>query len=203
MNYLIYTLPFTSAAIGWFTTWIAIKLLFRPKRPVNLIFFTYQGVFPKNQALIAEKIGKLVAEELFSIHDIKEKLHSKENVDQIHKAIEEKVVSYLNVDLPMKYPIMSLIIGVGTKTKIKDEVMSQITELAPEMIDGLMHNIENKLDIQEVIREKVAAFSPDTLEKVLNDILKKEFMFLEFISLFFGLMIGLIQMIIALIFPGS
>lgn len=203
MNALLYTLPLTSAAIGWFTTWIAIKLLFKPRKPINLLFFSYQGIFPKNQALIAEKIGKLVAEELFSIHDIRDKLHSKENIDQIHKAIEGKVVSYLNVELPSKYPIMSLVIGVGTKTKIKDEVMTQVTELAPEMINGLMNNIENKLDIQEVIREKVATFSPDTLEKVLNDILKKEFAFLEIVSMLFGLIIGLIQMIIGLVFPGS
>jgi uncharacterized membrane protein YheB (UPF0754 family) len=198
---MIYTLPFTSAIIGWFTSWIAIKMLFRPLKPINFYFFQIQGIFPKNQALVAEKIGKMVAEELFSIHDIKEKLHSHDNLERIHKAIEARIDHYLTTDMPVKYPIMSLFIGTRARTKIKDEVMDQVTELAPEMIGGIMGNIENKIDIQETIRTKVAAFSPDMLEKMLNDILKKEFSFIEWISLILGFIIGLIQMCFGLAFP--
>lgn len=199
---MIYTLPITSAIIGWFTSWIAIKMLFRPLRPINLGFFKIQGIFPKNQALVAEKIGKMVAEELFSIHDIRDKLHTPENLDKIHQAIEERITYYLNHTMPEKYPIMSIFIGTQTHTRIKDEVMEQVTELAPDMIGGIMSNIENKIDIQETIRTKVASFSPDMLENMLNEILRKEFSFIEWISFILGFLIGLIQMGIGIMYPN-
>jgi uncharacterized membrane protein YheB (UPF0754 family) len=48
----------------------------------------------------------------------------------------------------------------------------------------------------------VANFSSEKLEDILNQITKKEFKFLEFIGGFFGFLIGLIQVLVALVSNG-
>ena len=200
---MIYTLPFISALIGWFTNYIAVLMLFRPRKPFNLLGYNIQGIFPKRQAVIATKIGKMVAEELLSIEDIQKKIHSPEAIKNIHLKLEEKIDFYLNNSLPEKYPIMSLFIGTGTKQKIKSEVLGQVETFAPDMIGDMVNSIENNLNIEQLISEKVNAFPPEKLEQILNDILKNEFTFIEWVGAFLGFLIGLIQLIIALLFPTN
>ncbi|MFT5861156.1 MAG: uncharacterized membrane protein YheB (UPF0754 family), partial [Flavobacteriaceae bacterium] len=36
---MIYTLPFIAALVGWFTNYLAVKMLFHPKEPINFYFF--------------------------------------------------------------------------------------------------------------------------------------------------------------------
>lgn len=200
---MIYTLPFISALIGWFTNYIAVLMLFRPRKPFNFLGYNIQGIFPKRQAVIATKIGKMVAEELLSIEDIQKKLHSPETIKNIHVKLEEKIDFYLNNSMPDKYPIMSLFIGTGTKQKIKSEVLGQVETFAPDMLGDMVNSIENNLNIEQLISEKVNAFPPEKLEQILNDILKNEFTFIEWVGAFLGFLIGLIQLIIALLFPTN
>jgi uncharacterized membrane protein YheB (UPF0754 family) len=35
---------------GWVTNWVAIKMLFHPRKPIRFLGMTLHGVFPKNQA---------------------------------------------------------------------------------------------------------------------------------------------------------
>ena len=60
---MIYVIPFISAFIGWFTNWIAIKMLFHPREPKRFLFMTIQGIFPKRQQQFAQKLGATVANE--------------------------------------------------------------------------------------------------------------------------------------------
>jgi len=64
---MIYTLPFIAAIIGWFTNFLAVKMLFYPREKIKILFFELQGVFPKRQELLAVRIGKLVADDLLSV----------------------------------------------------------------------------------------------------------------------------------------
>ncbi|MEI6311409.1 MAG: DUF445 family protein [Bacteroidota bacterium] len=200
---MMYLDPFISAFIGWFTSYLAVLMLFRPRNPIRIFGYTIQGIFPKRQALIATKFGKMVAEELISIEDIQKKLHSADAVSLIHSKIEEKVDLYLNNSLPEKYPIMSLFIGTGIKSKIKNEVLGQIDTMAPDMLGDMIKTIEEKINIEEIISDKVNAFPPEKLEKILNDILRKEFRFIEWTGGVFGFLIGLIQLAIAYFFPSN
>jgi uncharacterized membrane protein YheB (UPF0754 family) len=75
--------------------------------------------------------------------------------------------------------------------------------MAPDMIGDMVSSIGANLNIEESIKEKVTAFPPERLEKLLNDILKNEFTFIEWVGAFLGFVIGLIQLFIALLFPNS
>ncbi len=87
---MIYTLPFIAAIIGWFTNFIAVKMLFHPKEPLNLGFFTVQGIFPKRQEVLAEKLGEMVARDLFSVDDLLSQIKSADN-SQMMVVVENKL----------------------------------------------------------------------------------------------------------------
>lgn len=65
------------AIIGYFTNYLAIKMLFRPKRAWYLgkhrVPFT-PGIIPKNKDRLARAVGQAVGEKLLTRSDIKEQL---------------------------------------------------------------------------------------------------------------------------------
>ena len=74
LSWKTYTLPIIGAFIGWITNWLAIKMLFRPRKPIKILFITFQGIFPKNKPRIAEKLGTIVQRDLINFYDINERL---------------------------------------------------------------------------------------------------------------------------------
>lgn len=49
MNWIIWILPLIAAVIGWFTNFIAVKMLFHPRKPRQFLGLTWHGVLPKDK----------------------------------------------------------------------------------------------------------------------------------------------------------
>ena len=69
----------------------------------------------------------------------------------------------------------------------------------PEIIGSYMKNIESQLDLEKMVTEKVAGFSSDKMETILNQIMSKEFLFVEIIGGVLGLIIGILQVLITIL----
>lgn len=198
MTYGLILIPIISAFIGWFTNWIAIKMLFHPREPKKILWFTLQGIFPKRQRQFAEKLGKLVSEELLSFSDIEEKITHPANVKKIMPNIEEHIEQFLRVKLPQQMPVIGMFIGDKTINELKSVFIAELETLFPVIMKNYMNNLENELDLEKIITEKVTGFSSDKLEQILNDIMSKEFRFVEIIGGVLGFIIGLLQVLITM-----
>ncbi len=193
---VLYLIPFISAFIGWFTNWIAIKMLFHPKEPVSILGFKIQGIFPKRQAQFAQKLGALVARELIHFDDIAAKLKDKEQLAAVSPVIESHIDTFLRVKLQEKLPVVSMFIGDNTIGKLKEGMMEEINTLLPEVIGKYADGLSQKVDVEKMVTEKVANFSSDKLEEILVSIMNKEFRFVEIIGGVLGFLIGLIQVLL-------
>ena len=100
---MIYLLPFISGLIGWITNWIAVKMLFHPREPLDLKIFTLQGIFPKRQKVLAEKLGKVVAVELFSFDDIYNAITDPSVMTELLMVVEGKMDVFLEREAKRKY----------------------------------------------------------------------------------------------------
>lgn len=190
---MLYLIPFISAFIGWFTNWIAIKMLFHPKNPVKVLGITIQGIFPKRQQQFAQKLGVLVATELLHFNDIASKLKDPKQLEFVTPYIEEHIDTFLRVKLQEKLPVVSMFIGDSTIGKLKEGMMEEINGLLPEVIGKYADNLSQKMDIEKMVTDKVANFSSDKLEEILTAIMSKEFRFVEIIGGVLGFIIGVIQ----------
>ena len=191
----IYLIRFISAFIGWFTNWIAIKMLFHPREPKKLGFMTLQGIFPKRQRQFAEKLGKLVADELLSFEDIRHKLTDPQKIKSIIPLVEDHLEHFLRKKLPDAMPVLSMFIGDTTIKQIKDVLVQELDVLFPVMINKYLENTKDELDLERIVTEKVAGFSSDKLEQILNGIMSREFRFVEIIGGVLGFIISIIQLL--------
>ena len=196
---LLYLIPVISAFIGWFTNWIAIKMLFHPKNPIKILGITFIGIFPKRQAQFAEKLGKLVSAELLSFDDIESKITNTDNIDQLMPQIDAHTDHFLRVKLADQMPVISMFIGDKTIQQMKSVFMTELKEIFPSIMKSYMGNLKKDLDLEKIVIEKVKGFSSDKLEQILNDIMSKEFRFVEIIGGVLGFIIGIVQVILTLV----
>ncbi|MEF9959433.1 MAG: DUF445 family protein [Niameybacter sp.] len=88
--------PLVGGMIGYITNGIAIKMLFRPLRPICIggkpLPFT-QGLIPKERNRIAKSVGAVVGSELIEPETLKETLLSQEMYTHLERALEEWFVS--------------------------------------------------------------------------------------------------------------
>lgn len=192
----IYLIPFIAAFIGWLTNWVAIKMLFHPKRPVRFIGITIQGVFPKRQAQIARKLGSIVANDLLQMDELIGKIRNPEQLTSLSPFIEQHIDEFLQVKLKEKLPVVSMFVGAGMLQKIKEGLLEEIEVLLPQVIDRFASNLNSTMDIQRIVEDKVRAFSSDKLEEMLVSILNKEFRFVELVGGVLGFLIGLVQVLL-------
>jgi uncharacterized membrane protein YheB (UPF0754 family) len=202
MNYWLLLLPIISAFIGWVTNWIAIKMLFHPRQPKRILGITLHGIFPKRQQVFAEKLGKLVRDELLSFEDIEEKIINPENLKKIMPLIEGHIENFLRVKLSDEMPFLSLFVGDKTIRSLKKIFMLELENLFPQLMKSYAGHLQAELDLEKIVTDKVAAFSSEKLETILFQIMSKEFRFVEIIGGVIGFLIGLVQVFITLLTTG-
>ena len=159
---------------------------------------TFHGIFPKRQKQFAEKLGKLVSNELLSFNDIEQKITNPGNLQKITPVIEEHIDTFLNTKLTEKMPMIGMFLGEKTIGQFKEVFLTELEELLPVVMKRYMTNLQNDLDLEKIVTEKVQGFSSDKLEDILNAIMSKEFRFVEVIGAVLGFIIGVVQVFITL-----
>jgi uncharacterized membrane protein YheB (UPF0754 family) len=198
MNFWLLLIPFISAFIGWITNLLAIKMLFHPRNPVKILGITIHGIFPKRQRQFAEKLGKLVGQELLSFAEIEAQLTAGDNLSKLSPIVEEHLDHFLRNKLAAEMPIVSAFIGEKTIVKLKAVFLEEMNLLFPSLMKKYAQQLEEDLDLERIVTEKVINFSSDKLESLLYQIMSKEFRFVEIIGGVIGFLIGLLQVGITL-----
>ncbi len=191
--------PFICAMIGWFTNLIAIKMLFHPKKPVKLLFFSLHGVFPKRQKALAHNLGQLVENELVSHEDIQKVIHNPEFEARFKNTIITHLSKFFEDKLSSLNPLVGMFLNGSFMDKIKETVFKEIDKAVPSIIQQVSDELEHKIDFSEIVRKKVEAFSMDKLEDILFSIMKKEFKFVEFMGAVLGFIVGIFQSIMFIV----
>lgn len=195
---MLYTLPFISAFIGWVTNWLAIKMLFHPRKPIKLGPFVLQGIFPKRQAQVAQQLGQVVATHLLSIDDLTAKLYNSNSTQAILPIIEKRVDDFIQHKLTEELPLLSMFINDKAIDNIKRGIIQEFESMFPELIAQVGQQVKANVNIQSMVSEKVAALDSNKLEELLVGIMKKEFVFIEVIGAVLGFIIGCLQVLLTL-----
>jgi uncharacterized membrane protein YheB (UPF0754 family) len=168
-------------------------MLFHPRLPMTILGFSIQGVFPKRQKQLADKLGSLVAEELFSVKDVAEKLEELATSQESMELVGKRVEKTIREKLVKSFPMLAMFLTDEMVEKVTNLFKSELQDFLGESAQDLGKKLEESLDVKELVREKVEAFSSDKLEQILFSIMSKEFRFIEMIGAVLGFLIGCVQ----------
>lgn len=178
--------------IGWVTNKVAIKLLFRPVNPVKFLFFRFQGVFPKRKNEMAISLADTIENELLSKEVIFDKILNKENLDEIKANLKET----LKVKISEIIPSMVKMFMNNVDQMVSDFIEKDGDKIFDEMIDEFQKTGLEKLNIREIVKERIDELDFVEFEKIIFGLMSKELKHIEIIGLFLGAFIGVLQFVV-------
>jgi uncharacterized membrane protein YheB (UPF0754 family) len=188
---MIYLFPFISALIGWITNYIAIKMLFHPRNEVRFLGIRFQGIFPKRQKTLARKLAVIVARDLFTTQNIKDKIEEEVTIEEMRKSVEREVETYLRKQVE-RAPIIATFVDDKRINQIRDRICQEVDVFLPQVMQKIGEKVE-KVDVEETVYQKVSTYSSEKLEYMLMGVLKGELKFIELAGALLGFVIGLLQ----------
>ncbi|HGM3618071.1 TPA: DUF445 domain-containing protein [Clostridioides difficile] len=182
--------------IGYVTNVVAIRLIFRPIKPIKIPILNIEivGLIPKRRAEIAANVGEIIQEEFLSMDEILANIITDEDKEEVVRYIKARVKIIIHEKVSF--------IPSGIKNMIQDYLGEIIESEVKQSIDELSKNIINKanerIDIQKMVEDKINELDLYELEEIIIRIVKKELKHIEFLGLVLGFLIGIAQGLITM-----
>lgn len=181
-------IPAIGGLIGYVTNLIAVKMIFRPIRPVNILGIRVQGLVGRRQKDLAASIGRVVGSHLIGHEDV---VKAFEKID-----LEAVLGDVLEQGLAPKIAQLRglpLIGGFLTKERVDDikaSLVKGILERRATILEHLERAVEEGLDVADVVERKVADFSVERVESLILEVARRELRAIEVLGGVLGLVIG-------------
>jgi uncharacterized membrane protein YheB (UPF0754 family) len=191
--------PVICAFIGWLTNYLAVKMLFHPRKPIRIFSLTIQGIFPKRKKALASNLAMMVQDNLISHKDVAAVIDSPEFAATFKEMIQEGLETFVREKLVGIHPMVGMFLNDETMEKIRNLLAGQLDEVVPPLLKRGAAEVEDRFDVARLVREKVEGFSMDQLELLLVSIMQKEFRFIELVGAVLGFVIGIFQSLFFLV----
>lgn len=153
--------PVVGAVIGYFTNYIAVKMLFHPRNPVSVGGYTLPftpGIIPKRKKDLAKAVGRAVEEELFGEQEVKSILLADETCRVITEGLYSQLEKLMNSDRSVQDLLCSMT-GPEAYEEKKEALEGILTDKIVEGIVGM--------DMGQVITDKGTEFISEKMNNPL------------------------------------
>lgn len=193
MVFNLFVLPVVLAgAHGYFTNWIAVKLLMKPVRPINVLGFKIQGLLPRRQAELADRISEAIAERFLTHDDILAFIRQVDPVAAMRHLLISKWEEKLGEVLE-SMPFIKMFVNPEKLTGIRDKIADAFASEAETFTKHLVDSLAGKIDLKATLRRNILAFDVTQLNDIIEKIGYREFREIAWIGGALGVVIGLIQ----------
>jgi len=195
-------LSIIGAIIGWITNYIAIKMLFRPLKPVKIpiINYQFQGLIPKRKEEIARAIGEVVEKELISFETIIDELFSEGNKKLLLGIIKRNLIKEIYKKIPN-------VVFPALRNWILSQIENYMDRELDNFVERYIHDIVregiNRISIAKMVEEKISGFELEKLEDVIIGLSKRELKHIEILGGVLGFIIGFLQAIVLRFVNGN
>lgn len=177
--------PVIGAIIGAVTNQIAIKMLFRPYRPVMVGGFRLPftpGVIPSQRHVIANNIATTFERQLLSGEEIHAVLTGSRARSTVERKVDEMIAG-LGAMGAMAAPMKPMIV---------DKILAGLEEMGTDLIGS-----GGELDIGRRIEDKINAMDIAHLEELVLGFSSRQFRHITFFGGVLGALIGVVQAALA------
>ncbi len=196
--YILPLIPIVSALIGWITNFLAVKMIFRPRRPVHILGFEIMGLIPKRKSDLARKIGETVETELLSHKDI----HAAVSTEGFHNHLLDVIMGKIDQLLAKVMggnPLVAMMLSGEAAGGIREMLREELGKVLPGVLEELFEKMEERINFRDIVREKVESFDLSKLESIIYAIAAKELKAIEILGGVLGFVVGLAQVGLLLI----
>lgn len=185
--------PLVGALIGWATNWLAVKMLFRPRKPRGIGPLRFQGVVPRRHKDLADNIAETVQEELISAEDIAQLVQKLATSDAIRSRLKSRIDQLIEEQLQSFGPMVAAFLPADLVDKIRTRIEKEVFSFVEELGDDLQDTLGQQLDLKQKVRDRILAFELDQMERLVLRVAKKELRHIELLGGVLGFIVGLVE----------
>lgn len=210
--------PVVGGLIGYWTNWLAIKMIFRPFEPKYILGhrlpFT-PGLIPRNREDIVRKISQTIAfhllnpdrmYRLFDNNSFKDSLHKTADkiVDRAMENITESLKKQITQETSIQF-IQNFLNNLSDKLKekVKSKIQHKMSESIETEIDRYLKEdfitVLKDLDVEGLIYQTLMEVDIQTLEDIILGFSKKQLRYITNLGGVIGFFIGLAQAVMMMI----
>lgn len=186
-------IPLLGAFIGWITNVLAIRLLFRPRKPYRFLFWTLQGLIPKRRDELAAQVAIVLDRDLLPLEDLVKKFKNKGVEDKLAALVGEVVRKHVTERLPNFLPL-------GWKVAIGHALEEAARREVPLLLEKVEKELLLKPDdysLGNIVMEKLKALQLEQVEELVLKVAARELRYIELLGGILGLAIGFFQALIS------
>lgn len=185
--------------IGWVTNVIAIRLIFRPIRPIRipLLNISVQGVIPRRRRDIAKSIAQVIDRELVSFGELIDKYVGNNGLSSIKDSIIQGILHIISRKIPA---FIFSAFESPLENYVREFFNNEGDELLKNLIKSYTLDAQSKVNLASIVEEKINRFDMKHLERLIISIAGKELRWIELLGALIGFIIGIIQGVLILLF---
>ncbi|MFO1385940.1 MAG: DUF445 family protein [Chitinivorax sp.] len=189
-------IPFVGAFIGWFTNWKAIKLTFYPRRFIGLPpYLGWQGIVPRKAEKMAGMAIDIILTKLLRLEDLFAKLDPKEMATQMHDPLTNILPQLIAETVSEYAPAVWDNLPEEARALAIAKMQQDAPQVVADILEEIRANPAEVLDLRTMVVDACKR-DVDLLNRVFLTVGKKEFQFIEFSGLIFGIPFGILQMLV-------
>lgn len=157
MTFATLARPLIGAVIGYCTNYIAVKMLFRPLRPIKLFGHTLPftpGIIPKGQERLAHAAAGVVGNELLTQEELGKTLLSPEMDEKIYRAAQKLLDEQRGNETELE-EVLAGFIGAESYQMERETLYRDVTDHLAETISGMDLGTEIAAQVVLAVKEKV------------------------------------------------
>lgn len=189
--------PVLGGVIGYVTNRIAVKMIFRPIRPVYVFGVRVQGLIGRRQQDLAESIGRVVGEHLVQHEDLARGL-AKMDLEGLFGSLLDDAIAPKIEEL-RKMPFIGGFLTDDRVAGIRNSFLKGILAHEDDLARKLEQALDQAIDVRKMVTDKVAAFPVEKLESLVLEVAARELRSIEVLGGVLGLLIGFVQVLVLLL----
>ena len=194
-----WVLPAFGLFTGWFTDWLALKMIFRPIRPKKYLgLFEWQGLFLKRRREVAAAYGRLIAREIVTPRNIIDAAFKGPLSDRLFLMVHRHVQRVIDEQAGVFKPIVVLAVGSTRYQEMKRVVARRIMD----RLSGTMVHVEpyatRAMDIENTLVTRMQDLNEEEFERLLHPVFEQDEWMLIAAGAILGFLVGELQVVLML-----
>ena len=190
-----WVLPAFGLFIGWFTDWLALKMVFRPKQPTKYLFglFEWQGLFLRRRKEVAADYGRLIAEEIITPRAIMDGVLRGPLSDKLFAMVQKHVQRTVDEQAGAIRPLVVFAVGSREYQQMKKQVAERMMVVMQETAQQVEKYAYDAMDVQNTLITKMQQLDEEQFEHLIRPAFEQDEWILITVGAALGFLVGELQ----------
>lgn len=197
LTHNVWVMPLFGLFTGWFTDWLALKMVFNPKHPKKYLFglVEWQGLFLKRRMEVSAEYGRLIAAEIVTPRNILDAVLKGPLSDRLFGMVQKQVQKMVDEQAGVAKPFVVFAVGTERYREMKQVVAQEMMKRLPDTMKHVEDYAGKAMDLENLLATKMKDLTVEEYEALLRPAFQQDEWILIAVGAALGFFVGELQVL--------